>query len=171
MNEKSKNEMAGNEPLPVSNYAINGSFDSDHSLRTKVGIVRSREQGREWGTYGKTLAKRNIEEAISSAENLRPLLIELGVEKRIWGKGNETRATWVARELNARGIPTKNGGRWHPTSVKRLLKHLGQSLRDEIELIRATQASEILAKCFLPGHPALKAAIAHLKSLEKGMTK
>jgi hypothetical protein len=30
----------------------------------------------------------------------------------------------IARELNAREIPTARGGKWHSTSVKRLLRRL-----------------------------------------------
>ena len=30
----------------------------------------------------------------------------------------------IARELNERKIPTARGGKWHPTSVKRLLHRL-----------------------------------------------
>jgi len=32
----------------------------------------------------------------------------------------------IARELNARGIPAARGGKWHPTSVVRLLRRLAQ---------------------------------------------
>ena len=30
----------------------------------------------------------------------------------------------IARELNVQGIPTAQGGKWHPSSVKRLLRRL-----------------------------------------------
>ena len=32
----------------------------------------------------------------------------------------------IARELNARGIPAARGGKWHPTSVDRLLRRLAR---------------------------------------------
>jgi hypothetical protein len=171
MGEKLRIEMTRNEPLHVSNCATSNIDTSDHSHRTKEGIARYREQGREWGANGKKLAKQNIEKATAFAESHRPLLIELGSETPIWGKGNKIRATGIARELNDRGIPTQNGGKWHPTSVGRLLKLLGQSLRDEIELIRAIRESGELAKLLPPEHPFLKSAIARRESLEKGMIK
>ena len=33
----------------------------------------------------------------------------------------------IARELNKRQIPAALGGKWHPTSVKRLLRRLAQA--------------------------------------------
>jgi hypothetical protein len=37
----------------------------------------------------------------------------------------------ITRELSKRGIPTPKGGKWHPTSVKRLLPRLEASSRTE----------------------------------------
>ncbi|MBV8186253.1 MAG: recombinase family protein [Alphaproteobacteria bacterium] len=55
----------------------------------------------------------------------------------------------IARELNARGVPAAQGGRWHPTSVARLLDRLrkrkkvvhraphGRQGRGQIHVVRA----------------------------------
>ena len=37
----------------------------------------------------------------------------------------------ITRELSEREIPTPKGGKWHPTSVKRLLRRLKASSRTE----------------------------------------
>jgi DNA invertase Pin-like site-specific DNA recombinase len=44
----------------------------------------------------------------------------------------------IAKELNARGIITARGGRWHPSSVRNLLERLGQ--RSYADAMSATHA-------------------------------
>jgi hypothetical protein len=57
---------------------------------------------------------QNREEAKARAEALRPVLVELA--------GRSARA--IAAELNARGIATPSGGRWHAETVIRVQRRL-----------------------------------------------
>ena len=135
------------DPLPVSECEINVNEPAvSHAERTIAGIADARERGVQWGINGKLLAEKNRKEAQAFAESLRPLLIELGVNNN-WGP------TAVAEETNRREVPTPLGGRWHPTSVRRLLARLGPSLQDEIRAIAIPKTAEDFAKFlakFLP---------------------
>jgi hypothetical protein len=51
------------------------------------------------------------------AEALHSTILEVRTEGFVSGKA-------IARELNARGIPTAAGSKWHPTTVTRLLRRL-----------------------------------------------
>ncbi len=54
--------------------------------------------------------------ATERALALMPTLVEIGLDKPL---------DYIAACLNQRGISTERGGRWHPTSVSRLLRRLG----------------------------------------------
>lgn len=91
-------------PMPVSECDLKDNFHDDHRTRTKAGIAQARARGISWGQHGKVLARKNQQEAKAFAENLRPLLLEMGC-KIFRG------ATTVARELNGPGVATPRGGR------------------------------------------------------------
>ena len=90
------------------------------SNQTREGIARARSRGVEWGQHGKVLAEQHRKEADAFAKKLRPCLFEVVVHCG-------PRSTRIAKELNMRGVPARNGGRWYPATVDRLLKRLGPS--------------------------------------------
>ncbi len=105
----------------------------NRSESTKQGIARSMAQGVAWGQYGTVLADRNRQNAQAFAESLRPLLLDLARERRLGGPRP------LARTLNEMGVPTRNGGTWHPATVHRLLKRLGPSFEQECRQIRTAK--------------------------------
>ena len=63
--------------------------------------------------------KANKQAADMRAEALRSTILEVRTAGFVSGKA-------IARELNARAIPTAAGSKWHPTTVTRLLKRLAR---------------------------------------------
>ncbi len=113
----------------MTNRAISGKADPAHGERTKAGIARARVRGTEWGAHGKVLAARYKARAEEFAEALRPLIVQIASEVGTARIG----ATALARELNTRAVPTPSGGgRWHPTTVRRLFERLGPTFVAEI---------------------------------------
>lgn len=84
------------------------------SERTREALKAARRRGVKLGTHGKNLAAVNKAAAAAQAQALAPIVHEL----RAAGVSS-VRA--VADELNRRGLPTARGGKWHATSVARLL--------------------------------------------------
>jgi len=81
----------------------------------KLGNPKGARHLRKLGNASAVAAVR--QEASSRAANLRPVVGD------IKGHGIVS-VRRIADELNARGILTPRGGRWHPTSAARLLKRL-----------------------------------------------
>ena len=88
------------------------------SERTKAALAAAKERGVVLGANGHVLAKQNKEAAAAHASMVRPS-IEAELEA-----GCKT-LTQLADRLNVLAIPTANGGKWHPMTVKRTLKRLG----------------------------------------------
>ena len=83
------------------------------SQRTWDALAAKKAQGvRLGGLNAKGIANRD--EAMARAEALRPVFAELG--------GQSSRA--IAAELNARGVATPSGGRWHAETVLRVQRRL-----------------------------------------------
>jgi len=83
------------------------------SQRTKDALAAAKARGiRLGGLNAKGVQFR--EEAKARAEALRPVLAELA--------GKSARA--IAAELNARGVATPSGGRWHAETVIRVQRRL-----------------------------------------------
>jgi DNA invertase Pin-like site-specific DNA recombinase len=82
------------------------------SARTKAALAAAKARGVQLGNA--TLAAANRAQAKARAEALRPILAELA------GKS----AAAIAVELNARKVPTPNGGTWHAGSVIRVQRRL-----------------------------------------------
>jgi DNA invertase Pin-like site-specific DNA recombinase len=84
------------------------------SRRTKEALAIRKAQGKPQGGLNAGGIK-NRDEAKERAEQLRPIFAELA--------GLSTRK--IAVELNARGIATPAGGRWHAVTVQRVMSRLG----------------------------------------------
>ena len=83
------------------------------SQRTRDALAAKKAQGvKLGGPNAKGIANR--EEARARAEALRPVLKELA--------GKSARA--IAAELNARGVATPSGARWHTETVLRVQRRL-----------------------------------------------
>jgi DNA invertase Pin-like site-specific DNA recombinase len=83
------------------------------SRRTKDALAAKKAQGKKLGGLNAG-GIRKRDEALQRAEQLRPIFAELA--------GLSTRK--IAAELNARGVETPAGGRWHAVTVKRVLERL-----------------------------------------------
>lgn len=89
------------------------------SERTKAALAAAKARGVRLGTPNtQRLAQERRAAADAQARKLRADLAEL------WVAGI-TNVREIAAALNARGIPASRGGRWHPTSVQRLLARGG----------------------------------------------
>lgn len=88
----------------------------NHSVLTKQGLAAAKARGTKLGRNGKALAAANKAAANKFAANLKIL-----VEKHL--TSGLTRAE-IAEEFNAAGIATACGGKWHVTSVQRMVKRL-----------------------------------------------
>ena len=82
---------------------------------------------------GAVLAARNKHEADKFAQKMRPILMKLNIDAGYWTKLSP-QAT--AEALNAEGVPTVNGGKWHRTTVRRLLARLGTAFEQEVSEFR-----------------------------------
>lgn len=86
------------------------------SERTKAALAAAKARGVALGTNGERLAKAHREGAKIFAQSLAPIVLPLAAQQM------STRR--IAEELNARGLVSRDGGRWHPGSVVRLLSRL-----------------------------------------------
>jgi DNA invertase Pin-like site-specific DNA recombinase len=87
------------------------------SARTKVALHAAKARGVRLGRNGaERLAPANKAAAAERAKNLRLVLADL------IASGASLRQ--IAAELTKRGIGTPRGGRWHPTTIGRLLNRL-----------------------------------------------
>ncbi len=87
------------------------------SQRTKAALGAAKARGVELGKNGKVLAARHKAKARAFAETLLPIIIE------IQNDGYRT-VRDVTKALNDRGIPSREGGRWHLRSTALLLQRL-----------------------------------------------
>lgn len=87
------------------------------SQRTKAALQAAKARGVVLGKHGRdVLAPANRKAAVKRAEALADVIRA----KQADGKGYRT----IAAELNADGVPTPRGGRWHLASVQRLVKRI-----------------------------------------------
>lgn len=87
------------------------------SQRTKDALAAAKRRGVNLGKHGReVLAPANRLAAQKRANELSKLV----KAKLADGKSLRT----ITNELNAEGIPTARGGRWHVTSVKRLVDRI-----------------------------------------------
>ena len=88
-----------------------------NSDRTRDALKAAKARGRVLGKHGRdVLAPRNRAAASERAALLEEMVRSLQAE----GMGVRE----VAAALNERGIPTPRGGKWHSTSVHRMISRL-----------------------------------------------
>ncbi len=87
------------------------------SERTTSALKAAKARGTKLGTYGKTLAKKNIEQANNYALKLAPIIAEIKLQgiKTIRG---------ICNELNERNIRTSRDNAFYPTTTHQLLKRI-----------------------------------------------
>ena len=83
------------------------------SQRTRDALAAKKAQGVKLGGLN-AKGVRNRDEAKARAETLRPLMAEL----------SSLSARAIAAELNARGVATPSGARWHAETVLRVQRRL-----------------------------------------------
>lgn len=87
------------------------------SERTKAALAAAKARGTVLGRNGANLAKANKATADKFSADLKPLVSDMIA-------AGLSRAD-IAAALNRRQIPTARGGRWHVTTVQRLVERLG----------------------------------------------
>lgn len=87
------------------------------SERTKSALAAAKARGTVLGRNGANLAKANKATADKFSADLKPLVSDMIA-------AGLSRAA-IAATLNRRQIPTARGGRWHVTTVQRLVERLG----------------------------------------------
>jgi DNA invertase Pin-like site-specific DNA recombinase len=95
--------------------------------RTKAALAAAKARGVRLGTNGVVLAERHKTEAAAYA-----LEIRTAVARAIDSGALTTRQ--IADDLNRAGLPSRQGGRWHPASVARVLRRITEV--DEMAQIR-----------------------------------
>lgn len=95
------------------------------SHRTKAALQAARSRGIKLGLNGRRLAEQHKQSATDFAESLRPMV----VAARAAGATTPSR---LAQELNAQGVRSRAGGKWHASNVSRVLVRLGLSGPDDL---------------------------------------
>lgn len=90
------------------------------SQRTKAALAAAKARGAQLGRAGAILARRNREAAQARAHDLEAMVIAIRRD------GAQTYRA-IAQELNARGVSTPMGKRWHAGSAQRLCRRLRAS--------------------------------------------
>jgi DNA invertase Pin-like site-specific DNA recombinase len=91
------------------------------STRTKAALAAARARGGRLGANGAVLAAEHKRGAMDFAESVR-----VPVEEAV--RAGAATNVDVAGWLNDRGVLSREGGRWHATTVARLRRRLGSIL-------------------------------------------
>ena len=108
------------------------------SARTTAALAAAKRRGVKLGTHGATLARENKAAAEARARELAPVVAELratGIES--------VRA--ITEALNARGIKSPRGARWHVPAVFRMLKLIDRQRRQARRKVAAKQPPAVAA--------------------------
>lgn len=106
------------DPFMLHVYAALSEKERENiSQRTKAALQAAKARGTALGRTGVDRARENREAADAFAKEVSPVIAE------VRGQGI-TSVRKIADALNDRGITTPRGGRWHATSVQRLLERL-----------------------------------------------
>ncbi|MEP1420532.1 MAG: recombinase family protein [Erythrobacter sp.] len=89
------------------------------SERTKAALAAAKDRGIILGANGKLLATKNRRSAEEHAKAVEHHL-------RAANKCEISTLQGIADFLNSKEVPTAAGGKWHPTTVQRVIKRLGQ---------------------------------------------
>ena len=89
--------------------------------RTRAALAAAKARGVRLGANGAVLAERHKADATLYAFGVRDAVIAATQA------GAQTTRE-IAVHLNAVGLPSRQGGRWHPANVSRTLKRLGLCL-------------------------------------------
>jgi len=86
------------------------------SERTKAALAAAKARGVALGTNGRHLAERNQSDAHSYAQSIAAEVLPLAAK--------HLPLKTIADSLNSIGLPSRKGGRWHASSVARILNRL-----------------------------------------------
>ena len=87
------------------------------SDRTKAALAAAKARGVRLGSFGEVLARRQREQATAFAHRLA-VPIQCAITE------GATTFQAVADQLNHNQVPSREGGKWYPMSVTRLMKRL-----------------------------------------------
>ena len=90
------------------------------SARTKAALTAAKARGTELGRNGKALAARNRSEAEIFARTVEAEITKARAD------GHTTLAS-IADVLNASAVRPRSGGRWYPTSVRRVIDRIDRT--------------------------------------------
>lgn len=88
------------------------------SQRTKAALAAAKARGKVLGSHGRVLAAQNRAEATAW---LAPISERLLAFRRA-----KVSMRQIAETLNAEGVASRGGGRWHVETVRRALERLGE---------------------------------------------
>lgn len=86
------------------------------SERTRSALTEAKKRGVVLGANGTILAARNRQKAMEHAQSLEPLLRPLIDQKQSYSK--------MASHLNGVGVSSSGGGRFHPETIRVIVKRL-----------------------------------------------
>ncbi|MCF3628217.1 recombinase family protein [Thalassospiraceae bacterium LMO-SO8] len=89
-----------------------------------------------FGTPKQGRGEANKAGADAFAEKMRPILLKLSLEA-----GVVCGSVVLARMLNEQGIPTARSGKWHPETVKRLLRRVQPNFDEELCELRKQKSA------------------------------
>jgi DNA invertase Pin-like site-specific DNA recombinase len=113
-------DMPDANKLTIQIMAAFAEHERDQiSARTKAALAAAKTRGVVLGANGKILAKQHKVEAQKRAESLRVHIDAIKKEGHVTVRD-------ICDQLNALGINTPAGKRWHPTTTYRLLKRLSK---------------------------------------------
>lgn len=87
------------------------------SERTKVALAAAKARGTKLGMNGSALAAQRKREAAVHALSIAPYIGDAH-------RSGHTTLRAIAAYLRDQGIPTRDGGDWHPATVQRLIRRL-----------------------------------------------
>ena len=116
--------------------------------RTRAALAAAKARGVKLGVNGARLAAVRKNEAAAFAETLRSVVTAMA--------GSGTTLQVIADQMNALGVPTREGAAWAPTTVRRLLIRLGLYERNNPQKAATASPKPVRPTWVttLPEHPA-----------------
>lgn len=100
------------------------------SERTKAALTAAKARGVILGSYGKHLAAEHKAKATEFALTMSNMIADLKA-------GGRTTLAAMADALNTAGHPTREGGKWTPMTVQRVVKRLEIAESDKLLMVAA----------------------------------